>query len=543
MKLRDYQEKLHDEVYAAWDAGHQNVLLRSGTGTGKTVTFAHVIAEQAGAVIALAHTKNIIAQISLALAREGVRHRIIGPTTLIKLCVARHMRELKRSFYDATARVGVGSVQTVVKYKDDAGWFNQVQLWVQDEAHHVLRDNQFGKALARFPNARGLGVTACTKRADGKGLGRKSHGVFDALVLGPPESEMVARGYLCKYRIFAPPNDFHRETIKITASGELSAAEVKAATKRSTILGDIVEHYVTKAMGKRGLTFSDCIENATDIARRFRAAGVPAEVLTGDTDPYVQEQVLLRFEQGEVKQIVSVQLIDEGFDCPTVEVVSDGAATESLNRYRQRFGRGWRPSAGKDYMMYFDHVGNVARHGLPDKPIKWDLDPIESRGARSKINDTIPLRTCTECAGVYERIYTTCPYCGHAHEPAGRSSPEQVDGDLIEMDPFVSASMWKEVARIDGPCYPPQHLDAMARRGVQNAHHERQQAQAALRETMNLWAGWKNKLGHDMSQAYRLFYFRYGMTVPEAMVLGAREAGEMQARVQEELNVNGVVRE
>lgn len=541
MKLRDYQESLHDAIYAAWAAGARNVLAVMATGGGKTVTFAHIIAEQIGAAIVLAHRAELVSQISLALAREGVRHRVVGPPNLIKLCVQGHMAELKRSFYDATARIGVASVQSVKSYKDTTGWFDQVQLWVLDEGHHLLADNQFGKAVARFRNARGLAVTATPARTDGKGLGRHAHGLMDTMLLGPSPSQLIERGYLCKYRIFRPPNNFHREDVKITAGGEFDPVALRETTKKSTVLGDVVSHYVKHATGKLGLTFADSIENAIDIARRYRAAGVAAEVLTGDTDDFVRASVLAKFKAREVMQIVSVALIDEGFDCPGVEVVSDAAATESLGRYLQRFGRGLRVMAGKTHMVYFDHVDNVKRHGLPDAARAWSLDPRERRGSK-KTDDTIPLRTCTECAGVYERIYTTCPYCGHVHEPAGRSSPEQVDGDLIEMDPFVSAGMWKEVARVDGPCHPPQHLDAMARRAVQNKHLERQQAQATLRETMNLWAGWKDKLGHDLSQTYRLFYFRYGMTVPEAMVLGAREAGELQARVQEELDVNGVTK-
>jgi len=540
MQLRDYQQKLHDDIYAQWAAGKRNVLAVLPTGGGKTVTFSHVIAEQTGAAIVLAHRAELVSQISLALAREGVRHRVVGPSNLIKLCVQGHMGELKRSFYDATARIGVASVQSVQSYKDTSGWFNQVQLWVHDEAHHLLEANQFGKAIAKFPNARGLGVTATPLRTDGKGLGRHAHGLMDAMVIGPTMKHLIEQGFLSKYRIFAPPSNFHREDVKVTASGEFDPVALRETTKKSTVLGDVVAHYVKHASNKLGLTFADSIENAIDIARRYREAGVAAEVLTGKTDDFVRASVLAKFKARQVMQIVSVALIDEGFDCPGVEVVSDAAATESLGRYLQRFGRGLRVLEGKTHMVYFDHVGNVKRHGLPDAERGWSLDARERRGSK-KTDDSIPLRTCVECAGVYERIYKVCPYCGHAHEPVGRSTPEQVDGDLVELDPAVSASMWREVARVDGVCYVPSNLDVMARRAVQNRHYERQQAQVALRAVMDLWAGWKATLGHDMSECYKLFYFRYGTDVASAMALGAREAGELQALVQLELDQHGVI--
>jgi len=55
MILRDYQQTLHDEIYAAWDACHQNVLAVLPTGGGKTVTFAHIVKEEPGASVVLAH--------------------------------------------------------------------------------------------------------------------------------------------------------------------------------------------------------------------------------------------------------------------------------------------------------------------------------------------------------------------------------------------------------------------------------------------------------------------------------------------------------
>lgn len=540
MQLRDYQQELHDGIYAQWAAGKRNVLAVLPTGGGKTVTFAHVIAEQTGAAIVLAHRAELVSQISLALAREGVRHRVVGPSNLVKLCVQGHMAELRRSFYDATARIGVASVQSVQSYKDTSGWFHQVQLWVHDEAHHLLESNQFGKAIAKFPNARGLGVTATPMRTDGKGLGRHAHGLMDAMVLGPTMRHLIERGYLSKYRIFAPPSNFHREDVKVTASGEFDPVALRETTKKSTVLGDVVAHYVKHADGKLGLTFADSIENAIDIARRYREAGVAAEVLTGKTDDFVRASVLAKFKVRQVMQIVSVALIDEGFDCPGVEVVSDAAATESLGRYLQRFGRGLRVLEGKTHMIYFDHVGNVQRHGLPDAPREWSLNARE-RKAKGKADTPIPLRACFECAGVYERVLRVCPYCGAVHEPAGRASPEQVDGDLLELDVDALAGLQAEVARVDGPCYPPQHLDAVARRAVQNRHHERQLAQASLRTTMALWAGWQAHQGRDMHESYKRFYFQYGMDAMTAMALGAREAGELQRRVQDELDQHGVV--
>lgn len=540
MQLRPYQQTLHNEVHAAWALGFNCVLIVLPTGGGKSVTLAHVVHAHQGAAVVMAHRAELVAQLSLALAREGVRHRVIGPPALGRLCVTAHMEELRTNYVDPNARVGVASVQSVASYKDVGGWFAQVTLAVGDEFHHYCRENQFGKAMSLFPNARMLGVTATPLRADGKGLGRAADGFVDHMVVGPTMRELIEAGHLSRYRVFAPPSNLDRSAIPVGASGDFSAKVLHDVTKRSTVLGDVVQHYCKHAPGKLGLTFADSIGNATDIARRFREAGVPAEVLTGKTDGMVRAQVLRRFRERLVLQIVSVALIDEGFDCPAVEVVSDAAATESYGRFAQRFGRGLRVLAGKTHMLYFDHVGNVLRHGLPDAPREWSLNRRERRSS-VKVQDEIPLRVCTECCGAYEAFRKACPYCGHQHVPMGRSAPEQVDGDLVEMTgtPWMAATVAR-VGVIDGPPAMLPHLAPIAAAGARNTHLERQVAQAGLRSTMQLWAGWKAAQGHDDSEAYKLFYFRYGLDAMTAKTLGRPDAEALRERIQKELDDNGI---
>ncbi len=540
MQLRPYQIDIHDAIGDAWADGNQNVLACLPTGGGKTVTFSHIVKEEPGASIVLAHRAELVVQMSLALAREQVRHRVIGPPALIRLCVNAHVAELSRSFYDANAKTGVASVQSVTANKDPSQWFNQVKLWVHDEAHHLLRDNQFGKAVARFPNARGLGVTATPGRADGKGLGRHVDGLFDTMVMGPTPRWLIDQGFLSKYKIFAPPSNLDLTLVHVTSSGEYSPPELKAATQKSTVLGDTVSHYVKHASGKSGLTFADSVENATDIAARFRKAGVSAEVLTGKTPDALRANVIAKFKTRQVMQIVSVALIDEGFDCPGVEVVSDAAATHSFNRFAQRFGRGLRIMEGKSHMIYLDHVGNTLRHGLPDAKREWSLNRRDRKsGGKS---DAIPMRVCVnpECIQPYERIYKCCPYCGNYPPPPSRSAPEFVDGDLLELDVETLTVLRGKIARIDGDPVIPYGATPEVVGAVKRRHWERRESQNNLRNVIAWWAGLESAQGHGESESYRRFYYRFGVDVANAQTLNAKDASELAERVRVELAKNGI---
>ena len=91
---------------------------------------------------------------------------------------------------------------------------------------------------------------------------------------------------------------------------------------RYSVVGDVVEHYKRLAMGKLGVTFASDVETATDIASRFRAEGVPAEVVSGKTPDHLRASILRRFKNREILQLVNVDLFGEGFDLPAIEVVS-----------------------------------------------------------------------------------------------------------------------------------------------------------------------------------------------------------------------------
>jgi superfamily II DNA or RNA helicase len=355
--LRDYQLDGKTRVYAAWHAGRRVVMLVLPTGAGKTVVFANILGEFQGAACAVAHRAELVTQMSVALARENVRHRVIGPATLQRACSSAHLDRLKRDYVDPNGRVAVASVDTLIGMDPATPWLHQVGLWIQDEAHHVLAENKWGKACALFPNAYGLGVTATPTRADGKGLGAHAEGLMQELIVGPTMRELINRGYLTEYRVFAPPSDIDLSAVPVTDSGDYSPVKLRGARRRSHITGDVVQHYLRIAPGKLGVTFDTDIESATETAQAYRDAGVPAEVVTSKTPDHVRSSILRRFERREILELVNVDLFGEGFDLPAIEVVSMARPTQSYSLYCQQFGRALRPLEGKTHAIIIDHVG------------------------------------------------------------------------------------------------------------------------------------------------------------------------------------------
>lgn len=544
MKYRPYQQEIHDRIVSV---RHGNTLVVLPTGGGKTVVFSRILAEHPGRCVAIAHRQELVGQMSVTLAKMGVEHSIMAPTSVIKWIVTRHIAKTGRSYYSADSRctvAGVGTLRSRVKAgKIPQRWLDETTLWVCDEGHHLLVKNEWGKAMAVFPNARGLGVTATPRRADGRGLGRDADGVYDRMIVGPTGRELISQGYLTDYRIFAPPNDIDLGPVEISSStGDYNPKQLKLQIRKSRIVGDVVVHYQRLAPGKIGVVFASDVETATDMANSFRQAGVPAEVVTAKTPDPIRASVLDRLEKGVLKVVVNVDLFGEGFDLPAIEVVILARPTESYALHAQQFGRGLRIMEGKERAIIIDHVGNVQRHGLPDAPQQWTLDRRERRVRGQRDPDLIPVRTCPSCLSVFEGTHKVCPFCQTEIMPTSRSAPEFVDGDLTELSPEVLARMRREADKVlDEPANSvwERVMNATgnrdAARGAAKKHVEKQDAQRSLRDKISLWAGWQDAFGRPRFESYRRFFWKFGVDVLSAQALNRADSEVLREKIETDI--------
>ena len=77
--------------------------------------------------------------------------------------------------------------------------------------------------------------------------------------------------------------------------------------------------------------------------------------------------------------------------------------------------------------------------------------------------------------------------------------------------------------------------------GIRKRHQERQAAQRDLRRQIALWAGWQRSQGRDDAEGYRRFFFAFGTDVATAQTLGAKEAADLQVRIESELIKHNIV--
>jgi DNA repair protein RadD len=89
--------------------------------------------------------------------------------------------------------------------------------------------------------------------------------------------------------------------------------------------------------------------------------------------------------------------------------------TKKMGLYRQMIGRVLRPFDGKADAVILDHSGAVFRHGLPEDPVEWTLDPerrAESLAHQKRLRrEAARLLECSQCSAL-RLAGQPCPACG-----------------------------------------------------------------------------------------------------------------------------------
>lgn len=405
MMLRDYQQRDIDRLRGAIRQGFKRILYQLPTGGGKTVLMAfmaHSAANKSKRILFIVHRQELLLQASRTFKVMNVPHGLIAP-----------------GHTPTNHAVQIATIQTLINRKIPAP-----DIIIFDEAHHC-RSNTWLKIFSRYPDAVMIGVTATPCRLDGRGL----KDVFDILICGPSTSELIARGFLSKYKVFAPPG-IDTTGIKMQA-GDYNMKELAAAADKPTITGDAVQHYKKLAYGKQAIAFCCSIEHSKHVVAEFVANGISATHIDSKLNRIERQKIISDFQNGKIKVLSNCDLISEGFDVPAVEAVILLRPTASLSLYLQQVGRSLRPADNKSHAIILDHAGNVIRHGLPDDEREWKLETTRKKG-KKKDEPNIQIKQCSTCYAVH-RPAPQCPQCGTVYEIKGREV-DHVDGELQELN-------------------------------------------------------------------------------------------------------------
>lgn len=342
--LRPYQQQARDRIHAEWEAGRTRTLLVLPTGTGKTIVFASVAADQVRAgdrVLILAHRGELLEQAADKLQRS---------TGLVSA-----VEKAESTCLDSWFRVVVGSVQTLQRTarleRFPQDYFGTIII---DEAHHAITDG-YRRILDYFDRAKVLGVTATPDRGDMRNLGE----VFDSLAFEYKLTDAIKEGYLCK--IMAQTIPLKLDITSVTMSGG-DYAVGDLGTALDPYLEQIAAEMAQRCRDRKTVVFLPLIKTSQKFRDLLNAHGFRAAEVNGQSDD--RRQVLADFEADKYNVLCNSMLLTEGWDCPSVDCVVVLRPTKVRSLYSQMVGRGTRLSPGKTDLLLLDFLWMTDKHEL-----------------------------------------------------------------------------------------------------------------------------------------------------------------------------------
>lgn len=396
-RVRDYQHDLVERVRDEFKR-HQAVLLQLATGGGKTAIagyIAHLIAakhgnRKGGLVLFLVHRRELITQVaetlrSFKLNNIGIIANGYAPTPWASMQIA--------------------SIQTIARRLDKIKHIDPL-LVVWDEAHHI-RAKSYMRVAEHFRHAKYLGLTATPARLDNRGLG-KPNGVFDILIQGVSTKRLVDEGWLCDVDIYSIPTGLDLNGLRKIA-GDFNAGQTD---KRVTgpVIASGVDNFIKFAPNAKTIHFAVSRRHSRDFVERLKAQGVAAEHVDGSMTPAQRGNIFRRFDNGRTQVISNVDIVSEGFDCPSCECVVMGRPTMSETVYRQQAGRVMRPKSDGRNGVILDLAGNLSLHGSPMDEVDWSLEDGAVRESVEKARKKT--KACAKCRFLNRAAATACILCG-----------------------------------------------------------------------------------------------------------------------------------
>jgi len=395
--------------------GRRKMLVEMATGTGKTRTAAALLKRLFEANW-ITRALFVVDRNTLAIQAEDAFAEHLPSLPCYRV------PRVGRRFQDEK-RITIVTLQTLVNEYENysSGYFD---LIVIDECHRSIY-GKWRRALDHFDGIKiGLTATPCVMRDEPDVDEEDRAAIRDTLrffeVDRPTYSytmrEAIADGHLVPYEIYraltartAATEGFpvHRNEIDWDALDEATRSELEmlfaasdplmvdptALERKFTIpernramvreFRDVLEHGYTGPNGVRRapdwgktIVFAVTKRHAESLARMFDEAFADRKptpttryadfVVSGmGPDDTVDGQAKIkRFKKEPFPQIlVSVNMLDTGFDCPEVRNLVMARFTDSVILYRQMRGRGTRRSQGKDKFTMWDFTGVTIRHG------------------------------------------------------------------------------------------------------------------------------------------------------------------------------------
>lgn len=439
MKLRSYQVEAID---ALWNALFQkdSALLVAATGMGKTETIFGFVkkALEAKPDIRILFAVNKVSLVDQTFKRAKGIIKDVGV-----YCGSLNSKENK-SFT-------IASVQSLSKKET----LPHYDLIIFDEAHRINLNigSQYQKIIKKSKdnnqNLKIIGMTATPFRNDGYIYGDKK--LFDKPDYVKDLGWAIENNWLVKPSLKHVDKQF--DTTKLhTRMGDFDSKEVKdLTTKKDIVAAQVDDAMIRVAQRKKVIWHCSCIEHAELVHSILESSSKDnkrvSSIVHSKMDKKQREEEINIFENNEVKHLVFVMIVSEGYDHPEIDTVVLMRPTKSPLVYIQCIGRALRLAKNKTDCLVLDYAQVVKNCGPLNNP-----HIVTTRGAKSK---PIDMKFCPECFEYLAKDIAICSSCGYDFIAAklkeqkkymeGLTSRPDTNSQLLEAKPKTREPEWIDI--------------------------------------------------------------------------------------------------
>jgi ribonuclease E len=335
------------------------------TGAGKTVAaLGFVEASQTGGVLILTHRRNLVDQFHGELRDRGYAKRISRP--LLK---------------GEDSVKGPVTVETYQWFVRNAGKISSAYtIVICDEAHTALGEKT-SAAIRNWTGPVFIGMTAT-----GALIARHVTDLFPTQTSRFDLAQAARRGVIAPLRcVRISPGVGVRTIAKVPlrrgeVDTEFDQEELAKLLDQQPFNVAVANLYKTRFNGVPGVVYAAGVRHAYNLAEAFRAEGIKAQAVSGETPKRELAEILARYERGDIDVLINAQLLAEGWNSPRATVCMHLAPTASKRIYQQRVGRVTRRHPGKEAGLVVDFVHPATKHDDPVVTLHSLLDRDVYRG-------------------------------------------------------------------------------------------------------------------------------------------------------------------
>jgi hypothetical protein len=335
------------------------------TGAGKTVAaLGFVEASQTGGVLILTHRRNLVDQFNGELRDRGYTKRISKP--LLK---------------GEDSSRGPVTVETYQWFVRNAGKISSAYtIVICDEAHTALGEKT-SAAIREWTGPIFIGMTAT-----GALIARHVTDLFPTQTSRFDLAQAARRGVIAPLRCVRISPGVGVRTIanvplrRGEIDTEFDQDELAKLLDQQPFNMAVANLYKTRFNGVPGVVYAAGVKHAYNLAEAFRAEGIKAQGVSGETPKRELAEILARYERGDIDVLINAQLLAEGWNSPRATVCVHLAPTASKRIYQQRVGRVTRRHPGKEAGLVVDFVHPATKHDDPVVTLHSLLDRDVYRG-------------------------------------------------------------------------------------------------------------------------------------------------------------------